>query len=72
MANRSIVCVAVFTLDALHLQGLATNILALQSLTVASFEQPLYLTIKALWRLPVIQEAYARRSEFQLLDCAKQ
>lgn len=32
----------------------------------------MYYYIRIIWRCPVIQEAYERRSEFQLMDCAKQ
>ncbi|KAH7703217.1 trimeric G-protein alpha o subunit, partial [Aphelenchoides avenae] len=44
---------------------------ALAEVKIEAMSEALYRLLKILWQLEVIQEAYKRRSEFQLLDCAK-
>ncbi|KAH7698585.1 Guanine nucleotide binding protein (G-protein), partial [Aphelenchoides avenae] len=44
---------------------------AVAHVTLVSFSERIFTAIKALWQTKVIQEVYERRSEIQLLDCAK-
>ncbi|KAH7720601.1 ODR-3 protein [Aphelenchoides avenae] len=54
--------------------NVATHVLSLRKLaqvTIQTMEEPIFRSLKLLWQLEAVQKAYERRSEFQLLDCAK-
>lgn len=43
-----------------------------KKLYVDHFDEDVYLYVKVLWTSAIIREAYKHRSEFQLMDCARE